>query len=50
MFWLGVGLFSFWDGLVEILHSISLVHFESPVVDRQCFVLARQCRKKKKKS
>ena len=33
--------------LVKILHSIRVsLHFEFPVVDRLCLVLARQCRKK----
>ena len=32
---------------VKILHSIRVsFHFEFPVVDRLCHVLARQCRKK----
>ena len=33
---------------VKFLHSIRVsLHFEFPVVDRLCLVLARQCRKKK---
>ena len=40
-----------WFFLVKILHSIRVsLHFEFPVVDRLCLVLARQCRKKKLKS
>ena len=36
-----------WFFLVKILHSIRVsLHFEFPVVDRLCLVLARQCRKK----
>ena len=44
--WLGVCLLSFWDGLVKFCTQLASDHFESPVVDRLCFALARQCRKK----
>ena len=46
VFWWCVGLFSFWDGLVIILHSISSSSFRVSVVDRPC-ALARHCKKKK---
>ena len=37
----------FWDGLVKFCTQLAPVHFKFPVVDRLCFALARQCRKKK---
>ena len=41
-----VGLFCLWDGLVKFCTQLVPVHFMFPVVDRLCFALARQCRKK----
>ena len=47
--WFGVGLVCFFLGLVlwKFCTQLAPVLFEFPVVDRLCFALARQCRKKK---
>ena len=47
----GGGLVCFLFGMVlwKFCTQLASVHFESPVVDRLCFALARQCRKKTEK-